>query len=81
MRTRPTILYHSPAARPVPDLVRHWAEGKDFPLAVLADPADVQAIVLRGFPCFLFVDADRAGTRGADLVRSLKMPSPRSFRP
>ena len=72
MRTRPTILYHSPAARPVPDLVRHWAEGKDFPLAVLADPADVQAIVLRGFPCFLFVDADRAGTRGADLVRSLK---------
>ena len=72
MRTRPTILYHSPEARPVPDLVRHWAEVKDFPLEVLADPADVQAIVLRGFPCFLFVDADRAGTRGVDLVRTLK---------
>jgi GGDEF domain-containing protein len=72
VRTRPTILYHSPEARPVPDLVRHWAEVKDFPLEVLADPADVQAIVLRGFPCFLFVDADRAGTRGVDLVRTLK---------
>jgi len=56
----------------VPELVRHWAESRDFPLLVLPDPADVHAIILRGFPCFLFVDADRAGAGGATLVRTLK---------
>jgi len=56
----------------VPELVRHWAESRDFPLLVLPDPADVHAIILRGFPCFLFVDADRAGSGGATLVRTLK---------
>ncbi len=56
----------------MPELVRHWAESRDFPLLVLPDPADVHAIILRGFPCFLFVDADRAGTGGAALVRTLK---------
>jgi GGDEF domain-containing protein len=72
VRTRPTILYHSPDARPVPDLVRHWAEAKGFPLEVLTDSADVQSIVLRGFPCFLFVDADGGGNKGLELVRVLK---------
>jgi GGDEF domain-containing protein len=72
VRTRPTILYHSPDARPVPDLVRQWAEAKGFPLEVLADPADVLSIVLRGFPCFLFVDADGVGSKGLELVRTLK---------
>ena len=56
----------------MPELVRHWAESRDFPLLVLPDPADVHAIILRGFPCFLFVDADRAGSGGATLVRTLK---------
>ncbi len=83
MRTRPTILYHSPEARPVPDLVRHWAEVKDFPLEVLADPADVQAIVLRGFPCFLFVDGRPAQGLAAWTwcARSRATRSPRSFPP
>jgi GGDEF domain-containing protein len=72
VRTRPTILYHSPDAHPVPDLVRHWAEGKDFPLLILPDPEEVRSIVLRGFPCFLFVDADRSSDAGRDLVRILK---------
>lgn len=56
----------------MPDLVRHWAEGRDFPLLVLPDPADIHSIILRGFPCFLFVDADLAGAAGATLVRKLK---------
>ena len=56
----------------MPELVRHWAESRVFPLLVLPDPADVHAIILRGFPCFLFVDADRAGSGGATLVRTLK---------
>ncbi len=72
MRTRPTILYYSPDPRLVPDLVRHWAEAKGFPLETLPSPEEVQAIVLRGFPCFLVVDADRGGTDGVRVVRLLK---------
>ncbi len=56
----------------MPELVRHWAESRDFPLLVLPDPADVHSIILRGFPCFLFIDADRAGAAGTTLVESLK---------
>lgn len=52
--------------------MRRWAESREFPLLVLPDPAEVQAIILRGFPCFLFVEADKAGAAGATLVRALK---------
>ena len=61
MRTRPTILFYSPDATLVPDLVQQWADAKSFPLMMLGDPEEVLSIVLRGFPCLLFVDADRIG--------------------
>ena len=72
MRTRPTVLFHAPAAHPIPDLVRTWAEAGDLPLLPLADAAEIHSIILRGFPCFLFVDADRTGAGGVALVRQLK---------
>ena len=72
MRTRPTILYFGPVGGAVPDLVRHWAEGKGFPLEVHADPAVVESIVLRGHPSFLFIDADGMGDLGLNLVQRLK---------
>ena len=72
MRTRPTILYFGPVGEPVPDLVRRWASGKEFPLEVHSDPAQVESIVLRGHPCLLFIDADRMGRPAVDLVRRLK---------
>ncbi|HXI22011.1 MAG TPA: diguanylate cyclase [Gemmatimonadales bacterium] len=72
MRTRPTVLYHAPAGHAVPDLVRRWAEARELPLLALSDPAEVQAIILRGFPCFLFVEADGTGAAGLALVRTLK---------
>ena len=72
MRTRPTILYFGPVGGAVPDLVRLWAEGKSFPLEVHADPAEVESIVLRGHPSFLFIDADGMGDLGLTLVRGLK---------
>ena len=72
MRTRPTILFYSPDAPLVPDLVRQWAEAKSFPLMVLHQPEDVHSIVLRGFPALLFLDADRSGPEGLALVRQLK---------
>ena len=72
MRTRPTILYYSPDAHTVPDLVRQWADGKDIPVSVLRNPADVHAIVLRGFPALVFIEGDRAGPDAHALVRLLK---------
>ena len=72
MRTRPTILYFGPVGEPVPDLVQRWASGKEFPLEVHADAAQVESIVLRGHPCLLFIDADRMGRPALDLVRRLK---------
>jgi GGDEF domain-containing protein len=56
----------------VPELVRAWAETREFPLLVLPDPDEVHAIVLRGFPAFLFVDFDGTGAPGVELVRTLK---------
>ncbi len=73
MRTRPTILFFSPEACPVPALVRQWAEANAFPLAVFDRPGEVEAIVLRGHPCLLFVDGNGGGASGVDLVRRLKL--------
>ena len=43
MRTRPTILFFSPEACPVPALVRQWAQANAFPLVVFDQPAEVEA--------------------------------------
>ncbi len=72
MRNRPTILFYSPDAGPVPGILSQWAEASQFPLLVLDDPAEVSAIILRGTPSLLFVDADRMGPEGLTLVRDLK---------
>ena len=72
MRTRPTILYFSPDAGSVPSLIRQWAESSAYPVVVLDDPADVEAIILRGAPCLLFIDADRMADKGLEMVRRLK---------
>ena len=56
----------------MPELVRHWADTREFPLLVLPDPEEVHAIILRGFPAFLFVDFDGTGAAGVELVRTLK---------
>jgi GGDEF domain-containing protein len=73
VRTRPTILFFSPQACPVPALVQQWAQANAFPLVVFDQPAEVEAIVLRGHPCLLFVDGNRAPADGVDLVRRLKL--------
>ncbi len=72
MRTRPTIIYYSPDADSVPNLIRQWAESNAFPVTVLDDADSVESIILRGAPVLLFVDADRTGDRGVELVRRLK---------
>ncbi len=72
MRTRPTILFFSPDGCPVPSLVRQWAAANAFPLLVFSRADEVEAIVLRGHPCLLFVDGHGARTEGVALVRRLK---------
>jgi GGDEF domain-containing protein len=72
VRTRPTILFFSPDGCPVPSLVRQWAAANAFPLLVFSRADEVEAIVLRGHPCLLFVDGHDARTEGVALVRRLK---------
>jgi GGDEF domain-containing protein len=38
----------------------------------MPDAEEVHSIILRGFPCFLFVDADRSAGEGIQLVHRLK---------
>ncbi|HET8649496.1 MAG TPA: diguanylate cyclase [Gemmatimonadales bacterium] len=75
MRTRPTILFFSPDGRPVPPLVRRWAEANAYPLQPLADPGAVESIVLRGHPAVLVFDAAGDGTAGQAMLRRLKSDS------
>jgi GGDEF domain-containing protein len=72
VRTRPTILFFSPDGCPVPALVRQWAAVHTFPLLEFDQAAEVESIVLRGHPCFLFIDGDHSGTAGMGLVQRLK---------
>jgi GGDEF domain-containing protein len=72
VRTRPTILYFSPDANPVPTLVEQWAQSNAYPLHVFRRPDDVESIVLRGHPSLLFIDGNAKGESGMALVRRLK---------
>jgi GGDEF domain-containing protein len=72
LRTRPTILFFSPDGCPVPALVRQWATVHAFPLLVFSEADEVEAIVLRGHPCLLFIDGDNSDSEGLGLVRRLK---------
>lgn len=72
MRTRPTLLFFSPAGAAAPELVRQWAAERNFPLSELRTAAEVEAIALRGHPCVLFVDTRTAGEAGTQLVARLK---------
>jgi GGDEF domain-containing protein len=57
----------------VPALVRQWASANAFPLLVFSRPEEVEAIVLRGHPCLLFVDGNDARPEGVNLVTRLKL--------
>jgi GGDEF domain-containing protein len=72
VRTRPTILYFSPDAAPVPPLIGQWAQSHAFPLRTFDEPDEIHSIVLRGHPSMLFVDGDASGPDGVELVRRLK---------
>jgi len=72
VRTRPTILFFSPAHRSAPDSLRQWADGKGLTVIPVPDPAAVHELVLRSLPQLVVIDADGSGTVGLELCTRLK---------
>ena len=72
MRTRPTILFFSPAGRPVPDFVARWVDGKGLTVVPVHDAALVEQMVLRALPSLVLVDADGTKDEGLKLCLRLK---------
>ncbi|MGH7569878.1 MAG: GGDEF domain-containing response regulator [Gemmatimonadales bacterium] len=72
MRTRPTILYYSPADRSIPDFVTRWVDGKGLVVVPVREAAAVEEMVLRALPSLVVIDADAAGAKGLELCTRLK---------
>jgi len=74
VRTRPTILFHSPAGRSVPDLLARWVDGKGLTIVPVPDPTLLEQMVLRSLPSLVVIDAD-GGKQGLELCARLKADS------
>ena len=72
MRTRPKVLYYSPAERPVPDLISSWLGTKPFSVIHFADRGELETVARRSPPLLIVIDADGAGSSGSDLCQTLK---------
>ncbi len=72
MRTRPSVLYFSPAKSPIPHLISNWVEELPLPLTHLPERDAVVTAALRNPPSLIIVDADGAGSEGPALCRTLK---------
>ena len=72
MRTRTTVLYFSPAERPVPELISTWVGTKPHPLVCVTDRHSVERTALRAPPALIVIDADGAGPDGAEVCQALK---------
>jgi GGDEF domain-containing protein len=75
VRTRPTILFFSPAGRSAPDFLAHWVDGKGFTVTHVTDPAVIEEMVLRSLPLLVVIDADAPGPAGLQLCTRLKSDS------
>ncbi len=72
MRTRPTVLYFSPADRPVPNHIAEWIDNKQFTMVLHKDRKAVESIAIRNPPILVVIDADGSVTDGIALCRDLK---------
>jgi GGDEF domain-containing protein len=72
VRSRPTIIFYSPAARPLPALVSSWIAGRGFPSVAVCDAAQIEAMALRTLPALVLVDGDGAAAEGRALCQRLK---------
>ena len=75
MRTRPTILFFSPAGRSAPHSLRQWADGKGLTVLQIPAAAAVQEIVMRSLPQLVVIDADGSQAAGLELCARLKADS------
>ncbi len=75
MRTRPTILFFSPAGRSVPDFLARWVDGKGLTVIPVPEPTTLQEMILRALPALVIIDADGSGTLGLELCTRLKADS------
>src|SRR5690606_4165149 len=71
MHFQPYLIYHSPLAREIPDIVRAFARDQDFRIVQIASPEEVVARVNRSFTACIMVDSDPAG-RCLERCRTLK---------
>jgi GGDEF domain-containing protein len=72
VRTRQTVIYFSPAERPVPDLVSAWVDSQTLPLVSYRRRDEVEILALRNPPSLIVIDADGARGEGEELCRKLK---------
>jgi diguanylate cyclase (GGDEF)-like protein len=72
VRTRPTILFYSPARRTAPEFVAAWVDGRGLEVVPLDDAEEVEQRVLRALPQLVLIDADGAAAQGLALCRRLK---------
>ena len=72
MRTRPTVIYFSPAERTAPDLISAWVEQTSFTMLALSDAHAVETTALRNPPALIIIDGDGTDNQGVELCRSLK---------
>ncbi len=72
MRNRPTVLYFSPAARPVPELIASWIEAKGFALARHRDAEVAELHAVRSPPNIVIVDANESAADGVAFCQNLK---------
>lgn len=72
MRTRPTILFFSPAGCSVPDFLKRWMDGKAYTVVEVRDAALIEQLVLRSLPSLVVIDADGSGPAGLELCTRLK---------
>ncbi len=75
MRTRPTILFFSPADRPIPSFLECWVDSKKLTVVRVPTAAAVLERVLRSLPVLILIDADGPGDGGLELCARLKSDS------
>jgi PleD family two-component response regulator len=72
VRKRPTVVFFTPAERPVPPMVAAWLARKGFPTISVSDAAEIESMTLRSLPTMLLVDGNGDATGGLTLTRRLK---------
>jgi len=72
VRNRPTVLYFSPADRPVPETVKAWLDAKDFRVLNQTNRTDAEALAFRNAPTMIIIDADGTVEESTIFCRSLK---------